>query len=128
MGVEQGLYIVKKMPVKGRGCVALRCIKKGTVIMINQMVEIPARQHKHISETILSRYRFALGRKHFIILGDISIVNHADTPNTDYFMSDKTRTAKLVALADIPKGAELFIDYGYRGASLLSHYGIPTAK
>jgi SET domain-containing protein len=118
------LYVVKKVPKKGRACIAIRRIKKGTIIMVNQMVGIPRREHKHISETVLARYRFSEERKHFIILGNISIVNHSNEANTDFRIYPKTLIAKLVATKDIAIGEELFINYGHGNNMLRSHYGI----
>lgn len=67
-----------------------------------------------ISKTRLGDYNFRFGERQnraCIVLGVISLCNHADDPNAEIICHEVEQMVSLVALRAIPEGEEICIRY-----------------
>lgn len=109
---------IKKFGKMGRGLVANRKIKKGTVIEESPVIVLDDDDWSSLGRTVLNLYWFLwneTGNEHGVCLalGVGSLFNHSDKPNTVYKANFKTKTLIFKATRDIKKGEQLFVNYGY---------------
>jgi prolyl 4-hydroxylase len=109
-------------PEIGLGVFATEDIEEGEIIEILPLLIMGWREH-YQRDPQIKKYAFANttcqcrdcqehGHNLYIMLGNGSIYNHADTPNTFQTFSFKHLTLKITARHKISKGEELFINYG----------------
>lgn len=99
---------------KGKGVFTTEKIKANTLIEISPVLVFRKKEVVNIEKTMLFNYLFEWGKlrkKRALGLGYISLYNHSYTANCDYEMDFDFNTIKIIAVKDIEKGAELFINY-----------------
>ena len=123
------LVTVSIHPVKGRCVVAVRAIRKGTRILADPVVIVPAAETHLTDETVLGRYVFEWSDdgEMCAVLGLGSLINHDPDANVELASNFADRTMDFVALRDIAPGEELVYDYGHDADELERYYGIPRA-
>lgn len=105
---------VKSAGAKGRGVFATASIKKGELIETSPYIEVPAKDHDVIAETMLENYWYHVrGKVRAIGLGLTSLYNHSLKPNADFRVVSVNKTVSIIALRQIKKGEEIVFDYGY---------------
>lgn len=107
--MKSPLTKVMTLKGKGRGVVAVRRIKKDTIIeecpvILFDMAE--GRTH------MLEEYAFRWSPKQIALaLGNGSLYNHSYTPNAEYFQDKKAKTLCFIALRNILPGEEICTNY-----------------
>lgn len=110
------MYQIKMTQKYGRGLYATKTIKKGTVIAICELLVLSALDTMLIEHTELKYYTFKYNElQDCLVLGDGEIFNHSDKQNVNYFLKSKGKRKLMhfVAIRDIKKGEQLFIDYNF---------------
>jgi SET domain-containing protein len=92
----------------GRGMFTTEDISENKCILKNNFMIIPEKENNGK----IARYVFYHSKtKVKLVLGDISLINHDENPNAKVQFTNSK--ANLVAVRDIRKGDQIFIDYGY---------------
>jgi SET domain-containing protein len=102
----QNKLIVKKSKLHGYGVFAGKTIKKGEKIEECYMLVTKR------DDIALENFYFDARGRNALLLGFGCIYNHSNDPNADYVLKIKQRVAIIKATKLIPKGNEIFIDYG----------------
>lgn len=108
-----GLYIVD-LSNKGRAVFTANEISAGDIIEICPVIVISKAELPIIHRTHLHDYYFLWGEdmeQCAIALGFGSLYNHAVHPNADFILDIEARTIDIVAIADIPPGSEITLNY-----------------
>lgn len=98
----------------GRGVFAGRDIKKGKIVEICPIIEVPKHDASNLAESILVTYFFYFGKNKdrlVIALGFGSVYNHSYKPNAKYKISLREKTLGFIALKDIKKDDEITVNY-----------------
>ena len=99
---------------RGKGVFTSEDIKPGTVLEISPVLIMEATDRIHLDKTRLHDYIFEWGdggKQVCMALGYIPIYNHAYASNCTYEMDYDNDSIKIIAVQDISKGEELFINY-----------------
>lgn len=105
--------VLKKTKKYGRGLYATSFIKAGTVVEISPVIELSEREQDTISSTVLGKYVFEWEYGTAVALGLGSLFNHNKYANVWYRKDFINKSLVFITTRDIPKGKQLFIDYGY---------------
>jgi SET domain-containing protein len=108
------VYAIRHFKRKGRGLVATRAIPEGTEIVTCPAIVYDDADAGRISKTRLGDYNFRFGERQnrsCIILGAISLCNHAEEPNAEIVCHEAELMVSLVALRAIDEGEEICIRY-----------------
>ena len=109
------IYVTKSnIPDSGRGVFAKVAIKKGEVIEICPIIEIPINDFANVNESILVTYFFYFGKNRkqlAVALGFGSLYNHTYEPNATYKGIPKEKIIKFIALKNILKDEEITVNY-----------------
>jgi SET domain-containing protein len=108
------VYTIRQFKRKGRGLLATTEIPEGTAIVTCPVIVYDDADAGRISKTRLGDYNFRFGRRQSrscIVLGVISLCNHADEPNAEIVCHESEQTVTLVALRTIAEGDEICIRY-----------------
>jgi uncharacterized protein len=99
--------------LKERGVVALKDFKTGEIIESAPVINITAKERKHLEKTILAYYMYPWRstRSGAVALGYGSIYNHSFNPNADWKQNFKTNAMVYRAIKPIKKGEEILINY-----------------
>ncbi|WP_103107137.1 SET domain-containing protein [Brevibacillus reuszeri] len=99
---------------KGRGVIAAKNIKQGTIIERSPVIVIPQNEIPYIFNTVLINYSFSWGSNETAIaLGCGSLYNHSYHPNATYYTRIDDMCIVFQALENIQAGQEITIDYGW---------------
>ena len=99
---------------KGRGVFAQKKIKKGQTIESAPYIQIPPKDDKKLSGTIIESYWFEVkGKWSALGLGFTSLYNHSEKPNATFYINQKSRTIRIQSTRPIAKDVEILINYGY---------------
>jgi SET domain-containing protein len=99
---------------KGRGVFADEPIRKGEVIEVCPVVVLSLEDEAKIAATVLDRYLHVWGEDKMgtcLALGYGAIYNHSSNPNAVGCEVTERSQIEIVALRDIAKGEQIFIDY-----------------
>ncbi len=102
------------LPGKGRGVVATRRIRKGTLIEAAPVIRLTKRDRPQRS-SVLSHYPFAWNDPPYVeafALGYAGLLNHSKDPNCWLEVDVKAQVIRIWADATIAAGTELTYDYG----------------
>ena len=108
------MYAIRQLKRKGRGLVATEPIPAGTSIVTCPVIVYDDSDAGRISKTRLGDYNFRFGERQnraCIILGVISLCNHAEEPNAEIVCHEAELMVTLVALRAIAEGDEICIRY-----------------
>src|SRR3954466_10955083 len=108
------MYAIRQFKRKGRGLVATEEIAVGTAIVSCPVIVYDDADAGRISKTRLGDYNFRFGARQqraCIILGVISLCNHAERPNAEIVCDEEEHTVTLVARTAIAPGDEICIRY-----------------
>lgn len=105
-------------PKKGKGVVAKKIIKKGTIIDKAHVIPIPNQDWKKIAKTVLYNYCYIWENpahspeyKNAISLSISQFINHSYEPNVKYIYDYENNCIEFKTLRDISKFEELVINY-----------------
>ena len=99
---------------RGKGVFTSENIKSGTVLEISPVLIMEAADRIHLDKTRLHDYIFEwgeAGKQVCMALGYVPIYNHAYLSNCTYEMDYESDSINIIAVQDILKGEELFINY-----------------
>lgn len=113
---------VQKSGTHGYGIYAIDDIQPGELIEESRMLRIGLRAN-YSHDKVLRDYFWAFekcgcdeckthGFVQFIGLGNLSLYNHSDTPNTKQKIEFQNERMVIHANDHIPKGTEIFVNYG----------------
>lgn len=110
------IYVSKStIPNAGRGVFAKQAIEKNELIEKCPVIVLSKEELFIAAPTLISDYYFGWSERKFsvaIVFGYGSMFNHSKTPSA-YFVPDfPSKTMHFIALRNIKKGEEIFIDYG----------------
>lgn len=108
------MYAIRRIRGKGRGLVATRDVPAGAEIVTCPVIVYDWTDAGRIEKTRLGDYNFRFGdhsQRSCIVLGVISLCNHADAPNARLVCNEDEETMSLVALREIAMGEEICIRY-----------------
>lgn len=105
---------IKETKNFGRGLYANRLISKGTIIELSPLIVLSKEHTKIATDTVLNNYWYYYDQnKCAIALGYGSLFNHHLEPNITYQIDKNKNIIKFIALVEIIKNQQLFINYGY---------------
>src|ERR671914_2258180 len=108
------MYAIRRIPGKGRGLVATQHVPAGTEIVTCPVIVYDWTDAGRIEKTRLGDYNFRFGergQRACIVLGVISLCNHAEAPNAEVVCREADEAMTLVALEPIAAGEEISIRY-----------------
>ena len=108
------MYAIRQVKRKGRGLVATQEIAAGVSIVTCPVIVYDDEDAGRISKTRLGDYNFRFGARQnraCIVLGVVSLCNHAEEPNAEVVCHEAELMVTLVALRTIAVGEEICIRY-----------------
>lgn len=108
------MYAIRRIPGKQRGVVATQLIPAHTAIVTCPVVTYDWADAGRIEKTRLGDYNFRFGeqaQRACIVLGVISLCNHAESPNAEVVCHEAEEAMTLVAIRPIAAGEEICIKY-----------------
>ncbi|TCJ17439.1 SET domain-containing protein-lysine N-methyltransferase [Flaviaesturariibacter flavus] len=105
---------VSETESRGRGMFTDMAMKPHTLVEVAPVIVLPARQRRHIDETLLHDYIFEWGKSRTqccMALGYVSLYNHAYDANCEYEMHYPEQLILIRTVRAVKKGEELFINY-----------------
>ncbi len=114
--MNQRLEVVQVSRVKGRGVVARKVIKAGTVIDVAHVLLITPNEWEHIKQTSLYDFAFewsgeGAGLTHALAMGPGEFINHSYEPNAKYDMDHEKKLIIFTTIKDIAAGEEITVNY-----------------
>lgn len=114
--LSSGKIFIKQSSIAGagRGVYTNRDIKKGEIIEICPVIEIPDHDMTTLRENILITYIFFSGKNKqrlLLALGFGSAYNHSYKSNATYNIKISNKTIEFVAIKDIQKNTEITTNY-----------------
>lgn len=107
------------VPKIGRGVIATRSAKKGTVLERSPVIVAPVGDFnaKHGRDVALEHYLLVWDEKgedkeYAVGLGYLMLYNHSSNPNAEFRYRYAKREIEMIALRDIKAGEEITHDYG----------------
>lgn len=114
---SENVYIKEsKMVNAGRGVFAKKDIKRGGIIEVCPIIELPEHDASNLEEGILITYLYYFGKdreKALVALGFGSIYNHTYTPNALYEIKASEKTITFSAQKNIKKDQEITVNYNH---------------
>lgn len=113
MQQRPGLLVVN-IDDKGRGVITTEAIEAGELIEVCHLIILPAEELPVIHKTSLHDFYFLWGvdqNQAAIALGLGSLYNHSYQPNAEFLFDYENETIDIIALEDIPLGAEIVVNY-----------------
>ncbi len=111
-------YLVTEIPGRGLGLTASTDIDRRTKIDDCFTWELPRRDIKHVTETVLNGNYFehpVNARHGLIAIGHVSLINHDPDPNCEWRMLQvhDRWMIEVWSIRRVASGEELTFDYGY---------------
>lgn len=95
-----------------RAIIADENIKEGELIEAAPVILIPKRQMSKVEDTVLGWYNYEWNDKaECFVVGYGPIINHSYTPNAIFKKDFKNLLMNYIAINDIKKGEEIFVNY-----------------
>jgi SET domain-containing protein len=111
--VQPYLHILPS-PERGRGVFTSSDIAEGTILEVAPVILMTAADRVLLDKTLLHDYIFewdASTGNCCMALGYVPIYNHSYESNCEYEMDFEGQLIKIIAMRNILKGEELFINY-----------------
>ena len=108
------VYAIRQIEGKQRGVVATQAIPAGMQIVTCPVVVYDWTDAGRIEKTRLGDYNFRFGERGqlaCIVLGVISLCNHAESPNAEVVCHEADEQMTLIAIRPIAAGEEICIRY-----------------
>lgn len=107
--------VIRHTPYKGNGVFTEKEIARGTEVEVSPVIVMTAEERKLLDQTLLHDYIFEWhpgGRSMCCMAqGYISVYNHSDSANCEYFMDYDGKTMSVKTMRDVLAGEELTINY-----------------
>lgn len=114
MHIIPGIYI-QHIESKGNGVFTQNDMPGGTVIEISPVIVMTAADRLLLDKTLLHDYIFEWNpdgeNMCCMAQGYISVYNHSDHANCEYFMDYDNNTMSVKTMRDIAAGEELTVNY-----------------
>jgi SET domain-containing protein len=111
MSIAAPKLTVARSRLHGRGVFTTSSVRSGEVLERCHLLLIPIEEVHDGS--LLGAYVFEHSKRFYALaLGSGSMYNHAPAPNAEVEMDSVGKTLTVSAVADIPAGVEVTIDYG----------------
>jgi SET domain-containing protein len=111
----------------GRGVFAAEPIRRGRLIEACPVVPLARGEEEDAAGKTLESYLFEWGGdgdQYCLALGYGSLYNHSAAPNASFEADPERARIVFRAVRDIPKGRQIFIDYGWEAGD----YHFPNGK
>lgn len=106
---------VQDVDGKGRGVFCKTDIAQGTTIEVSPVIVMSHEERLLLDKTLLHDYIFEWEPEGQTLCcmaqGYISIYNHSDDANCEYFMHYKDEMMEIKTVKDVPAGTELCVNY-----------------
>ncbi len=114
--MDHRLAVVQVSPAKGRGVIARKAIKAGTVIDVAHVLLISPEEWKLIKQTRLYDFAFewsgeGTGLTHALAMGPGEFINHSYEPNARYDMDHESKVITFTTIKNISAGEEITVNY-----------------
>ena len=97
----------------GRGLFTTAPVASGDVLEVAPALPLDPSDTAAIDGTAVEHYVFDWGDGHTAVaFGYVSMCNHGEPANAEVQVDEDDVTLHLVAIADIPAGTEILLDYG----------------
>ena len=103
---------------KGKGAIAKKPIKKGTIVDVAYVIPLPNKEYKKVSQTVLYNYCYIWEDpkhkpeyKNAIALSISQFINHSYKPNLKYLYDYENKAIEFSAIKNISQGEELTVNY-----------------
>lgn len=114
MQIHPGL-VVKEVYAKGNAVFTTQPIAIGTTIEVSPVIVMSAAERASLDKTQLHDYIFEWQPKGenmcCMAQGYISLYNHSDTANCEYFMDYDNETISIKAIRNVAANEELTVNY-----------------
>jgi len=110
----QPYLFIAKTGTRGRGVFTSQDIPAGTLVEVSPVIAMPSEARVLLDQTLMHDYIFEWGgdkKQCCVALGYLSLYNHASPANCDYEMDFEEQVISIRAIALIPAGDELRINY-----------------
>ena len=107
------IYVSTSTQLNGIRCIRAACdIKAGELIESCPVILIPINQLEHHDKTILTNYNYDWDKDNdAFVLGYCVLTNHSFSANTRYQRNYETKVMEYIAVKDIKKDEEIYINY-----------------
>ena len=121
---EAAAFVVGNVPDKGRGLIASKPIKQGTIVLRDPAIKLEEKDREYLDQTVMRThyhfYRTEQSMEFYVVFGPGSLLNHENQPNlTKRFEQDDLGPwLVVIAARDIQPGEELclrYVDPGFFG-------------
>lgn len=105
---------IDQIPGKGRGVFAAAPLEAGMVVESAPVIVMSAEERVWLDKTLLHDYIFEWGedrRQCAVALGWISLFNHSDASNCEYFMEYGEALMYVRTIRPVMQGEELTVNY-----------------
>jgi SET domain-containing protein len=114
--MDHRLEVVKISNAKGRGVIARKALKAGTVIDVAHVLLITPAEWEKIKQTSLYDFAFewsgeGAGITHALAMGTGEFINHSYEPNARYDMDHENKVITFSTIKDIAAGEEITVNY-----------------
>ncbi len=111
--LPRGPYLVYAAPSPrgGRGVYAAEDFAPGDVVEVCELIHLPALPEDRLEDSDLNGYVFDFDGVLVLALGCGSLYNHATASNATYEFHHDPDVIVVVAVAPIPTGEEILINY-----------------
>ena len=114
--MDHRLDVVQISHAKGRGVVARKAIKAGTVIDVAPVLLISPTDWGRIKQTRLYDFAFEWSGEgasitHALAMGPGEFINHSYEPNAKYVMDYEDKVITFITIKDIATGEEITVNY-----------------
>ncbi len=114
MRIRPGIYI-QQTEKKGNGVFTKNALPAGTIVEVSPVIVMTADERKLLDQTLLHDYIFEWqpGGEDLccVAQGYISVYNHSENANCEYFMNYKNKAISIKTTRDIAAGEELTVNY-----------------
>jgi SET domain-containing protein len=114
MQILPGIY-VHQTELKGNGVFTRIALTAGMDVEVSPVIVMTAEERKLLDQTLLHDYIFEWQpdgeNKCCMAQGYISVYNHSDNANCEYFMDYDNNTMSVKTMRDIAAGEELTVNY-----------------
>jgi SET domain-containing protein len=103
---------IRNSNIHNRGVFCVEDIKKDEIIEISELIILNEKDSKIIDNTFLYNYYFSWKNNSSVIcLGYGSLYNHSIKPNSKYIKDFENNKIIFIAIDNIKKGEEIFVNY-----------------
>jgi SET domain-containing protein len=114
--MDHRLDVVQVSPEKGRGVIARKALKAGTIIDVAYVILLSPEEWEKIKQTKLYDFAFEWSGEgpsitHALAMGTGEFINHSYEPNAKYSMDYEKKLIVFETIKDVAAGQEITVNY-----------------